>query len=238
MREDEDLFDEDDEDAPMMIKIIMPSALISEFSTVYKVSGEQSYELRNKLPSYSKVKGVRLRVENETDEPIKFLMDRTFDIVTYDTPLRMEYEWHDGIYSILEDLERIDEEFEEIKESGDEEKIKKYSDYKISLILPLSEVKNGEMVCRGEKGTRLYKVYKPVSMKSNPYKMKKIKATINIDNSGFVDFEVPTDAVFLVGISSTVLKMNYDLVKIERTLDNISDLISIISNFIDYSESK
>lgn len=234
---DDDYLDEEDE-SPMMIKIMMPSALISEYSTVYKVSGNEPYELRDKLPSQSKVKGVRFRIENDTNESIRFLISRTFDVVTYDTPLCMEYEWHDGIYSILEDLERIDEEFEAIKDSGDEEKINKYSNYKIGILLPISELENGELVYRGEKGIREYKVYKPIPTKNNPYKMKKIKASISLDNSDYSQFEVPANAVFLVGSYSTVLKMNSDIVKIERTLDKISDLISIVSNFIDYAESK
>lgn len=55
----------DDDKREVEIKIIMPAALIDEHTTVYKVTGESPFELRDKLPSYSKVKGVSVSVKNE-----------------------------------------------------------------------------------------------------------------------------------------------------------------------------
>lgn len=233
-------FDDDDEieQDRSEIKLIMPAALISEFTTVYKVGGEQAFELRNKLPSYSKVKGISISVKNESNEPIKFLISRTIDIVPYDTPLRIDYEdWVDGIYQILEQFEEIVEELESIQESGDEEKLKTFSEYKISLIVPLCYIDNGTSVCL-EKGTRIYTVYKGTPNKNRPYELNKIKAEINLDDTGLKKFEIPSDSVFLVSNTNVHIKRNEDFVKIEKTVSEIDDLISIAQNFIDHRESK
>jgi hypothetical protein len=234
----DDFFDDDESEDSIEIKLIMPAALISEFTTVCKVGGEQTFELRNKLPSYSKVKGISISVKNESNEPVKFLISRTIDIVSYDTPLRIDYEsWVDGIYSILEQFEDIQEQLESIQESGDEEKLKKFSEYKISLIVPLGYIDNGKSVCL-EKGTRIYTVYKGTPNKKRPYELNKIKAEINIDNTGIKKFEIPADSIFLVSNTNVHIKKYEDFVKIEKTVADIEELISVAQNFIDHRESK
>lgn len=235
-----DTFFDDDEDEQdiVEIKLIMPAALISEFTTVYKVGGEQDFELRNKIPSYSKVKGVSVSVKNEFNEPVKFLISRTIDIVPYNTPLRIDYDnWVDGIYDILERFEDIADQLESIQESGDEEKIKAFSEYKISLIVPLCYIDSGKSVCL-ERGTRIYTVYKGTPNKKRPYELNKIKAEINLDETGLKKFEIPADSVFLVSDTNVHMKRNEDFVKIEKTVSEIDDLISIAQNFIDHNESK
>lgn len=239
MRDDEDYNKEDDtEEDTVEIKLIMPAALIGEYTTVYKVTGEQSFELRNKIPTYSKVKGVSVSVKNESDEPVKFLISRTIDIISYDTPLRIEYDnWVDGIYQILEQLEEVAEELESIEQSGEQEKLKIFSNYKISLIVPLYYVENGEEV-RLEKGTRLYKVHKGTPNKKNRFELNKIKAQIDLDDTGLKKFEVPANSVFLTTESNVYMKNNDDFIKIERTVSEIDDLISIVQRFINHRESK
>lgn len=228
----------DDVEHEVEIKIIMPAALIDEHTTVYKVTGESPFELRDKIPSYSKVKGVSISVKNETNEPIKFLIARTIDVVAYDMPLRIDYDsWHEGIYDIVDRLEAIAEEFEDISTSGDEAKVKTYSDYSIDLVLPLCYVKHGERVYR-EKGTQLYTVYKGTLNKNDKSKTKKMKAQINLDELGLKQFEVPADCSFLINEHKVVLQNNEAFVKIRRTLADIEDLISIVTYFIDCAESK
>lgn len=228
----------DDDEREVEIKIIMPAALIDEHTTVYKVTGESPFELRDKLPSYSKVKGVSISIKNDTDEPIKFLIARTIDIVAYDMPLRIDYDnWHEGIYDIAERLEAIAEEFEDISTSGDVAKLKTYSDYSIDLVLPLCYVKHGELVYR-EKGTQLYTVYKGTPNKNDKSKTKKMKAQINLDESGLKQFEVPADCSFLINEHKVVLQSNESFVKIRRTVADIEDLITIVSSFIGDAESK
>lgn len=66
----------------------------------------------------------------------------------------------------------------------------------------------------------------------------KIKARIDLDETGVKHFELPEDAVFLLRSDKAVLENTADFVKIERNIEAIEDLISIVYNFIDYSESK
>jgi hypothetical protein len=220
------------------IKIIMPAALIDEHTTVYKVTGESPFELREKLPSYSKVKGVSVSVKNEANEPIKFLIARTIDIVPYDMLLRIDYDsWHEGIYDIAERLEAIEEEFEDLSTSGDELKLKTYSEYSIDLVLPLYYVNHGELVYR-EKGTQLYTVYKGTPNKNDKSKTKNMKAQINLDDLGLKQFEIPVDCSFLTNNQKVVLQSNESFVKIRKTVADIEDLISIVSSFIGDAESK
>lgn len=227
-----------DEENEVQLKLIMPAALIDEHTTVFKVSGEQSFELRDKIPTYSKVKGVSVSVKNETDIPVKFLISRTIDIVPYDMPLRIDYyDWHEGIYDISERLEAIADEFEAITTSGDTAKLETYSTYFIDLVLPLYYVKNGERVYR-EKGTALYTVYKGTPNKNDTSKNKNIKAQINLDEQGLKEFEVPANCSFLINDHKVVLQNNEVFVKIRRTLADIEVLVSIVTNFIDHAESK
>jgi len=228
----------DDDECEVEIKIIMPAALIDEHTTVYKVTGESPFELREKLPSYSKVKGVSVSIKNESNEPIKFLIARTIDIVPYDMMLRIDYDsWHEGIYDIAERLESIAEEFEDISASGDEFKVKTYSEYSIDLVLPLCYVNHGELVYR-EKGTQLYTVYKGAPNKNDKSKTKNMKAQLNLDDLGLKQFEIPTDCSFLTNNQKVVLQSNESFVKIRRTVADIDDLISIVSSFIGDAESK
>lgn len=228
----------DDDEHEVEIKIIMPAALIDEHTTVYKVTGESPFELRDKLPSYSKVKGVSVSVKNEANEPIKFLIARTIDIVPYDMLLRIDYDsWHEGIYDIAERLEAIAEEFEDSSASGDELKLKAYSEYSIDLVLPLYYVNHGELVYR-EKGTQLYTVYKGTPNKNDKSKTKNMKAQLNLDDLGLKQFEIPTDCSFLTNNQKVVLQSNKSFVKIRRTVADIDDLISIVSSFIGDAESK
>lgn len=231
-------FMNDDEDNEIVIKIIMPAALIGEHNTVFKVTGSSSFEIRDKIPCYSKIEGVSLSVNNETREPVKFLISRTIDIVSYDTLLRIDYaDWSEGIYSIFESLEKIQSQLDEIKDSGISIMIERYSNYKISLILPLYHVEHGEVVCK-ENGSQLYTVYKGDPNKKSKSKTPKIKAHIDLDDTGLKNFELPEDAVFLLRTDKVVLKNTADFVKIERNIDAIEDLMSIVSNFIDHAESK
>ena len=228
----------DDDEREVEIKIIMPAALIDEHTTVYKVTGESPFELREKLPSYSKVKGVSVSIKNESNEPIKFLIARTIDIVPYEMMLRIDYDsWHEGIYDIAERLEAIAEEFEDISASGDELKIKTYSDYSIDLVLPLFYVNHGELVYR-EKGTQLYTVYKGTPNNNDKSKTKNMKAQINLDDLGLKQFEIPADCSFLTNNQKVVLQSNESFVKIRRTVADIEDLITIVSSFIGDAESK
>lgn len=226
------------DDNEVQLKIIMPAALIDEHTTVYKVTGESPFELRDKIPSYSKVKGVSISVKNETNEPIKFLIARTIDVVAYDMLLRIDYDsWNSGIYDIADRLEAIAEEFEDISTSGDDVKVKTYSEYSIDLVLPLCYVNHGELVYR-EKGTQLYTVYKGIPNKTDKSKTKNMKAQINLDDLGLKQFEIPSDCSFLINNQKVVLLNNESFVKIRRTVADIEDLISIVSDFIGYAESK
>lgn len=227
-----------DEENEVQLKIIMPAALIDEHTTVFKVTGEQPFELRDKIPTYSKVKGVSVSVKNETDIPVKFLIARTIDIVPYDMLLRIDYEsWYEGIYDISERLEAIADEFEAITTSGDTAKLETYSAYSIDLVIPLFYVDNGEKVYR-EKGTQLYTVYKGSPNKKDKSKNKKMIAQINLDEQGAKEFEVPKDCSFLINDYKVVLQSNEAFVKIRRTMADIEDLVSIVSHFIGQAESK
>jgi hypothetical protein len=230
--------DIDDGKNEVAIKIIMPAALIGEHNTVFKVTGNSPFEIRDKIPFYSKVEGVSVSVNNETKEPVKFLVSRTIDIVSYDTLLRIDYDnWSDGIYSILESLETIQSTLEEVKASGVSIMMERYSNYKIALVIPLYYVDHGVVVCK-EHGSQLYTVYKGDPNKKSKSKSSKIKARIDLDETGLKHFELPEDAVFLLRSDKAVLKNTADFVKIERNIEAIDDLISIVCNFIDYSESK
>lgn len=227
-----------DEEESVQLKIIMPAALIDEHATVSKVTGEAVFELRNKLPFYSKVEGVSFSVENHSKEPIKFLVASSIDVVSYNTPLRIDYtDWHEGVYTALDLLEKAQKEFEDVNASGVSVMIERLSNYKIALILPLYHIDNGTLVCK-ESGSQLYTVYKGDQTKKAKRKSSTIKAQINLDDMAFKNFELPENAVFLIRDDKAVLKNIDDFVKIERNIADLDDLISIVSNFIDYIESK
>lgn len=220
------------------LKLILPAALIPEYVSVSKVTGDSVFELREKLPFYSKVDGVSLSIENETKEPIKFLISRTIDVISYNTPLRIDYaSWQEGIYDILDILEAAQKEFEDVKESGVSIMIDRLSNYTISLILPLYYVDDGALVSK-EKGSQLFTVHKGESEKRYHCKPVKIKAQINLDDTGLKTFELPNNSVFLVRDDKVLFKTTDDFVKIERPLAEIEDLIMLVNSFIDENESQ
>ncbi len=219
------------EEPDVQLKLIMPSALINEHTTVYKTTGSSPFELRNTIPFYSNIDGVSLSVKNEKKENIKFLVSRTVDAISYDTPLRIDYyDWSEGINNTLDSLERIESQFEDLLLAGDDYNSKIYSNYKIALILPLFHVSHGEVVSK-EKGSKLYMVHK------KEYN-KKSRPQINLDNSGSLSLDLPENIVFLLGDGNAVLKNTNDFVKIERSVKNIDELISIVSYLVEYDESK
>lgn len=65
-----------------------------------------------------------------------------------------------------------------------------------------------------------------------------MKAQINLDDLGLTQFEIPSDCSFLTNNQKVVLQSNESFVKIRRTVADIEDLISIVSEFIGYAESK
>jgi len=232
------IYDDEELDDSVEIKLIMPAALIGEHSMVSKVTGEAVFELRDKIPFFTKVEGVSLTVENETKEPVKFLLSRNIDVVSYNTPLRIDYtNWHEGIYDIAERLDNAQKEFDDITESGVSVMIERVSNYKIAVLLPLYHVQHGMLVSK-EKGTQLFTVYKSNSDNESQRKSSKNKAQISLDGEALKSFEIPKDAVFLVRDDKVILKNSADFVKIERNLSDADDLVSLINYFIDESESK
>lgn len=214
---------DDIDDSVVEVKLVLPAALIDEYTTVFKVGGEQPFELRNKIPVFSKVQGVSISVKNEMNEPVKFLIARSIDVISDDTLLRIDYsDWREGIYEIFEQLESIAERAETFK-----------SDYKVALILPLFYVENGTLVFL-ERGSKPYRVYKDKQLKDN----QKMKVQISLDNQALTTLEFPVNSVLLVEADRVILKNTDDFVKIERPLSEIDDLISIVSSFIDEMESK
>lgn len=219
------------EDDTVAIKLIMPAVFVDEYTTVYKVNGNQPFELRNKMPIYSKVEGVSISLNNETNIPVKFLIARTIDIIPYINPVRVEYtNWNEGVYQLFEKLSNIEAHLEENKISDD------LANSKISLLVPLEFIDNGQLVSP-EKGSKLYKVHK-ATKSNNKSKIKNIKAELILDKVGQRTIEFPENTVLLINEDNVLLKTNSDFIKIERSLDDIGDLISFLSDFIDEIESK
>lgn len=227
------MIDEDfNEDDTVAIKVIMPAVFVDEYTTVYKVNGNQPFELRNKMPVYSKVEGVSISLNNETNIPVKFLTARTIDIIPYITPVRVEYtNWNEGVYQLFEKLSNIEAHLEENKIADD------LADSKISLLVPLEFIDNGQLVSP-EKGSKLYKVHKEIKPNNNKSKIKNIKAELILEDVGQRTIEFPENTVLLINEDKALLKTNSDFIKIERSLDDIGDLISFLSDFIDEIESK
>lgn len=224
--------DDFEEDDTVSIKVIMPAAFVDEYTTVYKANGNQPFELRNKLPVYSKVEGVSISLNNETNIPVKFLIARTIDIIPYITPVIVEYtNWSEGVYELFEKLSDIEAHLEENKIVDD------LTNSTISLLVPLEFIDNGQLVSP-EKGSKLYKVHKATKSKNSKSKIKNIKAELILENVGQRAIEFPENTVLLINEDKVLLKTNSDFIKIERSLDDIGDLISFLSNFIDEMESK
>lgn len=220
------------EDDTVAIKLIMPAVFVDEYTTVYKVNGNQPFELRNKMPIYSKVEGVSISLNNETNIPVKFLIARTIDIIPYIIPVRVEYtNWNEGIYQLFEKLSNIEAYLEENKISDD------LANSKISLLVPLEFIDNAQLVSP-EKGSKLYKVHKEIKSNNNKSKIKNIKAELILEDVGQRTIEFPENTVLLINEDKVLLKTNSDFIKIERSLDDIGDLISFLSDFIDEIESK
>src|SRR5690606_32802669 len=99
------------------------------------------------MPVYSKVEGVSISLNNETNIPVKFLIARTIDIIPYIIPVRVEYtNWSDGVNELFEKLSDIEADVEENKIADD------LLSLTISLLIPLEFIDNGQLVSP-EKGS-------------------------------------------------------------------------------------
>lgn len=223
------------------LSLILPAKFIPDYTIVSKVGGESQFELRSKFPVYSKVKGVSISVKNDEDSPVKFLMSRTVDVVSEDTLLRIDYEkFRASLDEINELLESIAEDIGLSDYLSEEEidALEEFKKYNIAMLLPLAYVNDGEVVCL-PKGSKEYKVYRAENKSKEPYKrVNKNKIKITLDGTEYSDFKLPGNSVFLVSGPYCIFKTEEDMVKIERNVIKIEEIISFVSGCIDKRDSK